>query len=41
MRSRPILSGRIDEHTLAAALVSFALLGVVAFVVLMYFFTPS
>jgi hypothetical protein len=41
MRDRPTFSARIDERTVAAALVGFALMGALAFVLMAYFFTPS
>jgi hypothetical protein len=41
MRNRPTFSARIDDHALATALVGFALLGALAFVLITYFFTPS
>jgi hypothetical protein len=41
MKNHPTFSHRIDEHTMAAALASFALFGALAFVLVCFFFAPG
>jgi hypothetical protein len=41
MKYHRTLSRHVDEHTIAASLVSFALFGALAFVLVCFFFTAA
>jgi|HubBroStandDraft_1064217.scaffolds.fasta_scaffold2520734_1 hypothetical protein len=41
MKNHRTLSRRVDQYTVAASLVGFALFGALAFVLVCFFFTPA